>query len=72
MYIDPSFLKLTDVEFKSEAHRKVAEQLLLSNPRVTNMTQLTNGCKLVNKIPAKKIKNVTPNDLEMYGLGWVV
>lgn len=72
MYIFPKMLEMTNVTFKSEAHRKVAENILLCNPLVTTMNSLTDGCEKINKIPKTKIKEVTLADLPKYGLSLFV
>lgn len=51
-------------EFASEDHRTVAVNLGICNPRVTTRDTLVGLVTAVNKIPADRIRTVTPDELK--------
>jgi hypothetical protein len=67
MYVFPSMLKMTKIKQPTDAHQKVAETILLCNPRYHTMTDFANGARIIAEIPKDKIKKVTLMDL--YALG---
>jgi hypothetical protein len=67
MYVFPSMLKLTKIKQPTDAHQKVAENVLLCNGQYNTLTKLIEGARIISKIPKDKIKKVTAGDL--YALG---
>lgn len=67
MYAFPEMLKLTEQEWPSEAHKQVAETVLLCNKNYHSLTDLKDGARIIAEIPEATIKTVTAMDL--YGMG---
>jgi hypothetical protein len=67
MYAFPAMLELTEQEWPSEAHKVVAERVLIGNSRYHSLTDLKEGASIIAAIPEDKIKLVTAMDL--YALG---
>ena len=68
MYAFPSMLKMTKQKWPTKAHQKVAETVLLCNPRYHTMTDLMEGAKIIAEISKDKIKEVTLMDLYSMGI----
>ena len=68
MYVFPEMLKLTEQKWPSKAHQKVAETVLLCNPRYASLTALKEGAEIIAAIPSKEIKKVTAADLLYRGI----
>ena len=47
MYVFPSMLKITKVNQPTKAHQKVAEMVLLCNPRYHTMTDFAEGARII-------------------------
>lgn len=54
--------------WKSDIHKKVAQNCLLCNPRIHTRDALTEGVGIINSIPDDKIKLVTAIDLMELGV----
>lgn len=50
-------------KWTSKAHRVVAQQVLLSNPRITSCQLMIDNVSIINAIPKDQIKKVTLHDL---------
>ncbi len=68
MYVFPQMLEMTKQKWPSAAHKKVAETVLLCNPRYFTMTDLKHGASIIAAIPKNKIKLVTAGDLLALGI----
>jgi len=68
MYAFPEMLEMTKQEWPSEAHKKVAETILIGNSRYYSMTELMEGARIIAEIPDDKIKLVTAGDLNALGI----
>ena len=53
--------------WKSDAHRVVAVNMLILNPRITTRDLLMEGVSVINQIPDDQIRKVTVNDLVELG-----
>lgn len=67
MYAFPEMLEMTKQVWPSDAHKQVAENILLCNSNYHSMTALMEGARTIAEIPEDKIKLVTMMD--MYALG---
>jgi len=54
-------------EWPSDHHRDIAAFVCLCNPRINTRDLLMENVSIVNKIPAEKIKKITPLDLTELG-----
>lgn len=68
MYLFPEMLEMTEVKWPTDAHRDVAEKVLLGNGRYDRLCDLTNAARIIANIPADKIKKVTGADLARLGI----
>jgi hypothetical protein len=68
MYVFSEMLDLTKQKWPTKAHQKVAESVLLCNPRYTTLTDLIVGAKIVASVPKDRIKKVTASDLFSLGI----
>jgi len=68
MYVFPNMLKVTKQKWPTEAHQKVAESVLLCNPRYHTMTDLMEGARIIADIPNDQITKVTVVDLWKLGV----
>jgi hypothetical protein len=68
MYLFPEMLEMTEVKWPSDAHRNVAEKVLLGNCRYDRLSELTSAARIIASIPADKIKKVTGADLARLGI----
>lgn len=67
MYVFEGFVetarKNVGKEWPSDAHRVVAENICLNNPKITTMDGLMEMVDRVIKIPAEKIRTITHAEL---------
>lgn len=68
MYLFPEMLEMTEVKWPTDAHRNVAEKVLLGNGRYDRLCDLTNAARIIANIPTDKIKTVTGVDLARLGI----
>lgn len=52
-----------DGKWTSNSHKKVAENILLCNPRITTASELHRCVEIINNIPQDKIEKVTAIEL---------
>lgn len=55
------------VSWPSEFHRVVAQNLLIGNPEIKDMDQLSKGVVNILNIPNEKIKTIKVSELNNYG-----
>lgn len=70
MYMIPSMIDMglkEGEEWPTEAHKEVAMNILLCNPKINSRDKLTEGVSKILKIPNDIIKTVTIHDLPKYG-----
>ncbi len=68
MYAFPEMIDMTKVPWKSKAHKIVAQNILIGNKRINNLTDLIYYSEIINKIPKNRIKKVTFSDLACLGI----
>jgi len=68
MYAFPSMLELADQKWKSEAHRKVAEALLIGNFRIETRSQLIEFGSAINGLTEDEVKTLTVEGAVMLGI----
>jgi hypothetical protein len=68
MYAFSEMLKGTGQVWPTEAHKTVAEAVLIGNGRYFTMSDLKNGAEIIASIPEDRIKLVTAADLSAMGV----
>ena len=68
MYAFPEMLEMTKQEWPTEAHKIVAELVLIGNSRYYTLTELMEGAAIIAAIPNDRIKLVTASDLAALGV----
>lgn len=68
MYVFPEMLEMTKQEWPSDAHRTVAEKVLLCNSRYFTLSGLMEGAEIIAAIPEEMIKLATAADLAALGI----
>ena len=66
MYTMPEMINMglnENEKWVSNAHKKVAQTLLLCNPLITTRDKLINGVAKIQSIPKKRIKTITRQEL---------
>jgi homoaconitase/3-isopropylmalate dehydratase large subunit len=61
-------LDTTEVKWPSDAHRIVAEKVLLGNCRYDRLSDLTTAARIIASIPEDKIKLITGAELAHLGI----
>jgi hypothetical protein len=71
MYVFPEMIEIgmkKGEKWPSKAHKTVAMNALLCNPRITSAEIMKRNIEIINKIPKERIKKVTRAELFEMGV----